>query len=54
MGKAEHEQGVASENIVHGICEKIFLSDFVVPNPKYKKNNQEKERGCPRLKNIVR
>jgi hypothetical protein len=43
MGKAEHEQGVASENVVHAICEMIFLSDFVVPNPKYKKNNQEKE-----------
>ncbi|GEM_PF-1283200 len=44
MGKEKHEQGVKSENIVHQICEKIFLSDFVVPNPKYKKsNNQEKE-----------
>lgn len=43
MGKAEHEQGVTSESVVHAICEKIFLSDFVVPNPKYKKNNQEKE-----------
>lgn len=44
MGKEEHEQGVKSEDIVHQICEKIFLSDFVVPNPKYQKsNNQERE-----------
>ncbi|OGT35283.1 MAG: hypothetical protein A3F11_10155 [Gammaproteobacteria bacterium RIFCSPHIGHO2_12_FULL_37_14] len=44
MGKTEHEQGIASESVVHKICEKIFLSDFVVSNPKYKKsNNQEKE-----------
>lgn len=44
MSKEKHEQGVKSEEIVHQICEKIFLSDFVVPNPKYKKsNNQEKE-----------
>jgi hypothetical protein len=44
MGKEEFEQGSKVEEIAHQICEKIFLSDFVVSNPKYvKKSGVENE-----------
>ena len=44
MTKDVFEQGSKVEELVHQICEKIFLSDFVVPNPKYvKKSGVENE-----------
>lgn len=44
MAKEEFEQGAKAEDIVHQICEKIFMSDFVIPNPKFtKKSGVENE-----------